>query len=234
MAKTRKARTSGKRSAPLAKLSLSEVLRSGEYTEAEIQDAFRDALIGVRSLSELHPMGDEDLDGAIEKLLPQLPSELHDWVCSMLDKLQLALESQKRHEAEGAAFRKRFLDMTPFDVDQYLRNYQGSRSEPINVWWLAGFSGDPAMMKRMRENAKRPRPKARGRSKWSKEVLDVAESAYREWVKSAQHPHPAWNTSWGTFAKACVALIKKKTGVTVPEEKLRRSILPASRFPRPE
>jgi len=139
-----------------------------------------------------------------------------------------APKSLQDQQKEGARFRQDFMDMTPIEANNYLRTHR------VDVWWLAGFSGDPELIKRMKEIASRPRPGARRGRKWNEEVRAVAEKAYREWIDSANKPHPAWRTSWGAFAKACIDLIKRKTGADVPEDALRRSILPARKFPRPE
>lgn len=143
-------------------------------------------------------------------------------------EINAAHKSFQDHQKEGARFRQDFMDMTPIEVNHYLRTHR------VDPWWLAGFSGDPELMKRMTEIASRPRPGARHGRKWNEEVRDVAEAAYREWIESAVQARSVWRTSWGAFAKACIDLIKSKTGVDVPEDALRRSILPANKFPRPK
>ena len=151
----------------------------------------------------------------------------HQELTERLKGIKGTLELAEAHESEGAQFRQRFLDKTPAEVNEYLCTH------PVDVWWLAGFSGDNKLAQRMREKAKRRRPKARGRSKWPKEVHDHAQACYREWRKAAVDADGPWGTTWRKFAPVCLKRIRDKTGVQLKEEQLRRFILPAKNFPRP-
>jgi len=142
--------------------------------------------------------------------------------------ISAALKSSRAAQREGAKFRKDFMNLTPMEADEYLRTIH------IDVWWLAGFSGDDALIRHMRDIASRPRPNARGRSKWPPKVRECAEKAYRQWIKNAEQPHPAWNPSWKSFANACIQQIEKNTGISVSEDSLRRFLLPAKKFRRPQ
>ncbi len=250
--KTKK--TARKQPIPATKLPVREVMRPGAFTEAELKAAWADAYAPVheelRKLSaQLSNLGVKPLpvspsseltEDAIKEFFPDLPyPEIQSQYRALSKRVSqeefipLMAHRREREEA-GAAFRKLFKDMTPADINRYLREYRGPLYEPIDVWWLVGFSGDHAMMRVMSERAKRPRPAARRGRKWNEQIRAVAEKAYREWIESANEPHPAWHTSWREFAKLCIDLIKRETGVDVPEDALRRSILPARNFPRPE
>lgn len=234
------------------KLSLAEAFKPGAFTDEELRAAWTEALAPLYAeLSQLKKQladkgvrpflagrSSRDLpDDVIRPYFPDMPfPELQLQYRALTEKLFEEsyfplMKYRKEYQAEGDAFRDRFMDMTPAEVNRYLREYQGPDLGPINAWWLAGFSRDPVMIERMGEISRRPR---RRKPKWSTQVRDVAEAAYQEWTKNANQPHPAWETTWGAFAKACISLIEQKTGVRVPEETLRRSILPAKKFPRPD
>jgi len=248
MAKPRKTeKNSQKQPTPATTLPLAELMRPGAFAEADIRAAW---ISGLQPLIEQYQFITQYLDylkwqfadrdtiadaihkeGYSSQLLLDLQSRQHE-ISEKLTRLTGPTRwyeptPPKEYKEEGAEFRRKYKDMTPLEVNEYLLN------RPINVWWLVGFSGDSAMMKKMQERAQRPRPGARRGRKWNKQVRDAAESAYREWIKNAQ-THPVWNASWGKFAKVCIDLIKRETGVDVPEDALRRSILPVNKFPRPE
>ncbi len=218
-------KTSRKKPTSADKLSLKEALTPGTLTDSELHELWQAAVTPLQEFLVAHS---QRYAIARRARLQENLKEIRIQIQAAEHELSMFLppwRSRGAHLAEGERFRKQFIDLTPGEVTNYLI------TKPINVWWLAGFSGDPAMLKRMRENAQRPR---RRKPKWSAEVREVAEKAYREWMKNANQPHPAWEPSWGAFAKACIDLIEQKTGVRVPEEALRRSILPAKKFPRPD
>lgn len=142
----------------------------------------------------------------------------------------------RKHMEQGKQFRKQFSRTAVADIARYITQNK------IDAAWLIGFADDEALTRqvkrhlremqrsRMSELAKRPRKR---KSKWPQAVRDEAIACYREWIEAATSASDLWGTTWRAFSMLTIKRIRQKTGIKVPEDSLRRLILPAKRFPRP-
>jgi hypothetical protein len=171
-----------------------------------VQTHFKDET--ERGIQELHKQNAEALAG--------------------LARFRYSMESFKECSKKGEEFREGFMDMTPTQIDEYLLSHS------IDAAWLVGFTKDKAVkQKYMRAIAKRPRPRARGRSKWPPDVHKAARKVYDHAMKDYRND-PARFWRWKDFAPKCATAIMAETGLSITENQLRRFILPAKQYPRPK
>ena len=69
-------------------------------------------------------------------------------------------------------------------------------------------------------------------SKWGQNVHQAAREFYSERYAAYQRDAVYW--TWRDFAPQCIEHVKQQTGKLLEEEQLRRYVLPASRYPRPD
>ena len=182
----------------------------------------------------------EQLVNAEEKLFTQMiASAMLPITPQFIQAQSHAKEILARMESDGLQGFWEYIAANPpngFTVSAMVRLTTSKNQEVAQrLWDDAQREQAATLRKRMSDLGRRPKKR---NGKWSGAVRDEAKACYKEWCAAAQEPRgkhgSLWRTKWNAFAPICIARIKKKTGVDVTEDQLRRSILPVKNHPRPE